>query len=160
MQTQEFESRSAGRVKVGGETFSFGIRRARIAGAFAVVLAVAIALAFAFLPAGDHTFLLLQGSFVLAWLGWGWLSAAYEVRISPSGTVTWTSVLRTVEFPIREILGIVRRERASNGSLHSIRIEYIGGSVGLPGREDVFARFTTLSPGAQVKREVYDDSGD
>ena len=159
MQTQELESRSAGGVKVGGEVFSFGVRSARISGAFAVVPVVAIALTFAFVPhSGGQTFWLLGGSFVLASLGWGWLSTAYEVSISPGGTVTWTSVLRTVEFPLREILGIVRRERASNGNLHSIRIEYLGGSVILAPDEAIFARFKALSSNAQLKHEEYDDS--
>jgi hypothetical protein len=151
---RELFSRSATAI-MGGESFSFGTRKGRILWASALSLAgAAIALTFA-ISQGPGWLLL---PLVLTPLIWGLLGEAYEVDITTAGNVTWSSVIRTVEFPAVEIQGIVRRERVSNGELHSIQVEYIGGSVGLPGREYLFARFKALNPTALVRREKYDDT--
>src|SRR5574341_1827682 len=123
---QKLDSRFAGAVETSGEKFSFGSREVRILGAYVVFLSAAVALGFAFLPhPRGQTICLLMASFGLASFGFGWLSGAYELLISPTGIVTWTSVLRTVVFPLSDIIGMVRGERVSNGDLASIRIEYV-----------------------------------
>lgn len=143
------------------EVHAFGSRTGRLVEVGILLVAAGCGLAFAIWPrTGDQTIWLLALSFWATVAALGQLTWAYELRISPAGVVTCTSLLGTTEFHGADIARIVRRERVSNGALDTIGVEYLGGSVSLAGREEVFARLTALRPSAQVTREMYDDTAD
>lgn len=147
-----------------GEVYSLGSRAGRIVGA-SIALAIVVAPGFVFhnpgtiFNLGAVLLAMLFGlPLVLLFAAVEALETPYQVRIAPSGEITFVSVLGAIEIHANEILRIVRRERWSNRALLGVRVEHWSGTVTLNGHEEIFARLTALRPTAQVKTEVYDDT--
>ena len=89
---------------------------------------------------------------------WHSLSRPYEVHIGASSALRFVSVMDTTEFSAADIVRIVRRQRRSNGSLDTLRLEYLGGSVTMNGHEEICARLRALHPMVQMGTEEWDDT--